>query len=129
MQRALNGQLFSATPIPCTLCATVTQVKSKIDAMIAENGVMMFSQTTCPFCKRAKGVLNQLGAKYNVIELDQVPDGNAMRVELGKMTGRTSAPNVFISGRTIGGCSEGPGVVPLHERGELVPLLKAASAL
>ena len=38
-------------------------------------------------------------------------------------------PNIFINKQGVGGCNDGPGVMTLHNRGELVPLLKAAGAL
>lgn len=40
--------------------------------------------------------------------------GKALRAELAKMTGRSSVPNIWIAGQNVGGCSEGPGVVPLQ---------------
>lgn len=45
------------------------------------------------------------------------------------MTGRTSVPNVYISGTSYGGANDGPGILSLHKKGELVPLLQAAGAL
>lgn len=38
-------------------------------------------------------------------------------------------PQVFIAGQFVGGCNDGPGVATLQEKGELVPMLKAAGAL
>ena len=35
----------------------------------------MFSWSGCPFCKRAKAVLDATGAKYTALELDQMADG------------------------------------------------------
>jgi hypothetical protein len=29
----------------------------------------------------------------------------------------------------VGGCNDGPGVMPLHKQGKLVPLLQQAGAL
>jgi glutaredoxin len=46
-----------------------------------------------------------------------------------QMTDRTSVPNIFISGQSVGGCNDGPGVVTLHSQGKLVPMLQAAGAL
>lgn len=46
-----------------------------------------------------------------------------------QMTERTSVPNIWIAGKNVGGCNDGPGVMTLHKRGELVPMLKAAGAL
>jgi glutaredoxin 3 len=103
----------------------------QVDALVAENAVVMFSFSGCPFCKSAKKLLDAEGAKYTAVELDQMGlEGKALRAELGRRTGRTSQPNIFIAGRGIGGCNDGtPGLVPLQKSGELRPLLQAAGAL
>lgn len=59
----------------------------------------MFSWSGCPFCKKAKALLDSEGAKYTALELDQMPDGKAIRAELAKLTDRTSVPNIWIAGR------------------------------
>jgi glutaredoxin 3 len=38
-------------------------------------------------------------------------------------------PNIFIDGKGVGGCNDGPGVATLQKQGQLVPMLKAAGAL
>lgn len=45
---------------------------------IADNAVVVFSWSGCPFCKRAKGVLDATGAKYTALELDQMAEGAAL---------------------------------------------------
>ena len=52
--------------------------------------VMVFSWSGCPYCKKAKGLLDEVGAKYTALELDQIDDGKAIRAELARTTGRTS---------------------------------------
>ena len=66
-----------------------------------------------------------------MLELDVVPEGKAVRAELGARTGRTSMPSVWVDGQYVGGCNDGGlgGVVPLNEQGRLVPLLKAAGSV
>lgn len=108
-----------------------TSVKARIDGLIADNPVLMFSFTTCPFCIKAKGVLDGLGAKYTVVELDTDPDGKAIRSEMAELVGRTSVPAIWISGRFVGGCNDGPmgGVVALNDSGKLDGMLREAGAL
>lgn len=103
---------------------------SKIDGLVGSNKVMFFSFSTCPFCLRAKEVLNEVGVKYEVMELDQVEDGSAIRAMLGRRTGRTSQPSVWVGGSYVGGCNDGGlgGVVPLYESGELEKLLDQKGA-
>ena len=105
-------------------------VKQTIESQTSQEKVLMYSFSGCPFCKKAKAVLDNVGAKYTVYELDQMPDGKAYRAELAKMTGRTSMPNIWIDNQNIGGCNDGsPGLMPLQAQGKLVPMLKAAGAL
>ena len=106
-------------------------VRSKIDNLISENDVLMFSFTTCPFCIKAKATLDEKGAKYTVLELDQIPDGKAIRAEMGDMLGRTSVPAIWIKGTFIGGCNDGPmgGINTLNSNNQLDDMLKAAGAI
>jgi glutaredoxin 3 len=74
-----------------------------------------------------------MGAKFIAIEINQMPEGKALKVELQKRTGQSSVPQVFIGGEFIGGCNNGPrpgmGVVPLKASGELERKLRAAGAM
>jgi glutaredoxin 3 len=96
-----------------------------IDCFVAENSVAMFSFTSCPFCRRAKDFLDEKGIKYNAIELDELEGntGNEIRAVLGRKTRRTSVPCIFIGGKCIGGCNDGPGLLTLADNGELDMLL------
>lgn len=107
----------------------VGAIRGKLETLITDNGVMVFSFSTCPFCVKAKKILDDAGAKYTAIELDQVPDGYALRAELAEKTGRTSMPNIWIGGTGIGGCNDGPGIATLQANGELMPMLQKAGAV
>lgn len=102
------------------------QTRRRIQRFITENKVAMFSFSTCPFCRRAKDYLAEQGIPYAVIELDQLPnnEGNEIRSVLGRQVKRTSVPCIFINGNFIGGCNDGPGLLPLAKSGELQVLLK-----
>ena len=106
-------------------------VRSRINNLIKDNSVLMLSFTTCPYCMKAKAVLDSYGAKYTVVELDQDEDGKSIRAELGGMVGRTSVPAIWIGGDFIGGCNDGPmgGVVKLAESGELDKMLKRVESI
>ena len=45
--------------------------------------------------------------RYEVIELNEVSDGYALRAELAEKTGRTSVPALFVGGEFLGGCNDG----------------------
>ena len=106
----------------------VQAVTAKIDNLVSENPVVVFSFTTCPFCRRAKDLLDEKGIDYQVLELDELEgnEGNEIRATLGRKTGRTSVPSIFIGGNYIGGCNDGPGLLPLDKSGELDLLLQEA---
>ena len=105
-------------------------VDASIDAALGDGGVTMYTFTSCPFCKKAKELLDAKGATYTEIALDEREDGAALRARLGKRTGRTSVPAVWIGDEYVGGLNDGaPGLVPLDKAGELDGKLKSARAL
>lgn len=64
--------------------------------------IVVFSASYCPWCRRAKDLLNARGAKYVVVELDH-PKNAAIKPVLAEMTDRATIPNIFIDGANIGG--------------------------
>lgn len=99
------------------------EIQREMDDFINSHEIAMFSFTTCPFCRRAKDALDQGGYLYSVLELDEQDNGNAIRAMLGKRTGRTSVPSIFVNGNAIGGCNDGPGLLPLMASGEFDKLI------
>ena len=100
------------------------------DAIGGAEGVTVFAFSSCPFCKKARALLDSKGAQYDWVLLDERDDGAALRARLGKRTGRTSVPSVWIGQDYVGGLNDGcPGLVPLDRRGELETRLRAAGAL
>lgn len=106
-------------------------VRSRLDNMINDNPVLMLSFTTCPYCIKAKACLDEKGAKYKAVELDVDDMGKAMRAELGDLVGRTSMPAIWIDGKFVGGCNDGPmgGVLSLNANGQLDAMLKEVGAV
>lgn len=90
-------------------------MRAKIAEFVDSNPVALYSFTTCPFCRKAKDFLDEEKIHYTAVELDLLPgnEGNEIRSVLGKMTRRTSVPCIFIGGECIGGCNDGPGLLPL----------------
>lgn len=84
------------------------------------NGVEIYIWTTCPFCVRAKRLLDSKGVEYTEYVLDGDEAGRATMAE--RSNGRRSLPQIFISDRHIGGCDE---LHALDAAGELDPLLAA----
>lgn len=97
----------------------------RIEKLIADNNVAVFSKTYCPFCMSVKRLLNSLGAEPGVLELDELDDGPAMQAELAKRTGSRTVPSVWIGGKYVGGNDD---TQALHQHGNLVPMIEAARA-
>ncbi|MBX9496748.1 glutaredoxin 3 [Yersinia enterocolitica] len=79
--------------------------------------IEIYTKATCPFCHRAKALLNSKGAAFHEIAIDNDP---AKREEMIARSGRTTVPQVFIDGQHIGGCDD---LHTLDARGGLDPLL------
>ncbi len=83
--------------------------------------IEIYTQDWCPYCVRAKQVLDRKGAAYKEID---APGGSAARREARERSGgRTSVPQIFIGGQHIGGCDD---LLDLDRAGKLDSLLKAA---
>jgi len=114
-------RFFSSTPISA---ANMSAAKTKAQKIIDENGVAVFSKSYCPYCRATKALLDEAGAKYYSIELDQVDDGAAIQAALQEINGQTSVPNIYIKREHIGGNS-----ALQARKSELKQLLKEAGAL
>ncbi len=63
----------------------------------------MYTTPSCPFCVRAKRLLDARGIAFREID---VAEDDALRAELVERTGRRTVPQIFIDGRSIGGFEE-----------------------
>ena len=82
--------------------------------------VKMYTSNYCPYCSRAKALLQQRG----VVNLEEVVVDGApeVRANMTQLTGRTSVPQIFIGETLVGGCDD---LHALDARGGLLPLLRA----
>ena len=82
--------------------------------------VKMYTTAYCPYCTRAKQVLQAKGvAQIEEIRIDTDP---AQRAVMMEATGRRTVPQIFIGDTHVGGCDD---LIALDQRGELVPLLQS----
>ncbi|MCW8888034.1 MAG: glutaredoxin 3 [Gammaproteobacteria bacterium] len=82
--------------------------------------VVVYCTTHCPYCTRAKALLDKKGVEYNEINLDVQPD---KRAEMESLSGRTSVPQIFIDDFHVGGFDD---MVDLDMDDELDPKLGIA---
>ena len=78
--------------------------KETAQAAIKASKIVVFSKTHCPYCRRAKEAITQLTPQFSVVELDVVRDGAEQQAALLELTGQKTVPNVFVNGKSIGGC-------------------------
>jgi glutaredoxin 3 len=81
--------------------------------------VEIYTWSTCPFCIRAKGLLNKKGVDYTEYGIDG--DEAARNKMADRAGGRRSLPQIFINDQHIGGCDDIHG---LESAGKLDALLK-----
>lgn len=99
----------------------------KIKALTSENGVVIFTKSTCCLCYAVTILFQELSVHPVIYEIDQDPEGREMEKALPKQ-GRNlpSVPAVFIGGKPVGSTNE---VMSLHLSGSLIPLLKPYQSL
>ena len=64
--------------------------------------VLVFTREGCPFCAKAKGMLEDAGMGYEELVLNQDYTGRALRA----VSGRDSVPQVFVNGEHVGGSDD-----------------------
>lgn len=80
----------------------------------------IYTKFLCPYCSRAKALLERKGASFN--EIDVTMDSAGFAAMMNRAEGRRTVPQIFIDGRHIGGCDD---LMALDARGELDALLGA----
>ena len=81
----------------------------------------MYTTQVCPFCQRAKMLLQQRGvALIDEVRVDLDP---SQRDTMIQITGRRSVPQIFIGSTYVGGCDD---LMALDQRGGLMALLQGA---
>ena len=82
------------------------------------NPVRMYTSQVCPYCRRAKALLERRGVTaIDEVRIDLEP---GQREHMIALTGRRTVPQIFIGGTHVGGCDD---LMALDQRGGLAPLL------
>jgi len=89
--------------------------------MSSAQQVVVYSTGWCPYCERAKGLLERKGVAYQEIKVDENPAERAAM--LARSGGRRTVPQIFFGERHIGGFDE---LYALDKAGELDKLLGRA---
>ncbi|MDW5594647.1 glutaredoxin domain-containing protein [Conexibacter stalactiti] len=79
--------------------------------------IMLYTTDFCPYCVRAKALLEKRALEFEEINLARDPDGRAKLVEL---TGMMTFPQILIDGETLGGYDQ---LAAADKSGKLAELL------
>ena len=104
------------------MSTTNEEIRRFLESAIAENEVMLFMKGTpdaprCGFSMRTSAALNSLGVRYAAMDI--LPDPR-IREELSAISDWPTIPQLFVSGKLVGGCDI---VTEMYETGELADLL------
>ena len=80
--------------------------------------VIMYSTIYCPYCVRARELLTSKNIPFTEIRIDEHPE---KRAEMIEKSNRHTVPQIFINGRSIGGCND---MFALEANGQLDELLR-----
>jgi glutaredoxin 3 len=78
----------------------------------------MYSTSWCPYCARARKLLQNKGAQFREVDIDDHPEA---RADMIKRSGRRTVPQIFIGEKHVGGSDD---LHALDASGGLDPLLK-----
>lgn len=84
--------------------------------------VTLYTTRFCPYCIRARGLLDEKGVDYEDIAVDDEPQ---LRQEMTQRSGRYTVPQIWIGDQHIGGCDE---LHSLERQGRLDQMLERAHA-
>ena len=80
--------------------------------------VIIYTNATCSYCASAKNLLDSKKIRYEEIRTDLDP---AKRIEMERLSGRRTTPQIFINDQSIGGFDD---LSALDKSGKLTELLK-----
>lgn len=79
--------------------------------------IKLYTWRTCPFCNRAKQLLDNAGYEYTDIDIQDTPQ---VKADLTAKHGQHTVPYVFVDDQLIGGCSDLEALMGTGEFEELV---------
>jgi glutaredoxin 3 len=83
-------------------------------------GVTLYTTRFCPYCIRARSLLDGKGVVYHDIAVDNDPQ---LRREMMARSGRTTVPQIWVGEQHVGGCDE---LLLLERQGRLDEFLERA---
>ena len=81
--------------------------------------VVIYTTRICPYCIRAKQLLQSKGVEFNEISVDAQPE---LRLEMMEKSGRRTVPQIWVGETHVGGFDD---LWAMDRAGKLEPLLDA----
>ena len=78
---------------------------------------VMYTTSWCPYCRAAKSLFAAKKVDFTEIDVSEEPK---LRLDMERLSGRRTVPQIFINGKPIGGYDD---VLSLETSGELDKLL------
>lgn len=79
--------------------------------------VIVYSKSWCPYCVRAKRLLQAKNVNFQEIDVEKEP---ARLAEMMQKSGRRTVPQIWVGDTHVGGCDD---LYALESAGRLDPLL------
>jgi len=83
--------------------------------------IVMYTTNWCPYCERARRLLNAKGAAFSEIDVETSAD---RRAEMQSRSGRRTVPQIFIGDHHVGGSDD---LAALEAAGKLDALLSGTA--
>ena len=80
--------------------------------------IVVYSKNNCVWCDRAKNLLNSVNLSFDEIDLSDDTERSEFYKKIGE--GVKTVPQIFIDGKSIGGCDE---LYELESKNELNELM------
>ena len=85
---------------------------------MSSTSIVMYTTNWCPYCERARRLLNSKGAAFEEIDVESAAEKHA---EMLARSGRRTVPQIFIGDRHVGGSDD---LAALIDAGQLDALLR-----
>lgn len=79
-------------------------LNTKFEDYVKPGEVFIFSKSYCPYCDVAKVIFNKLKVPFKCYECDEVELPDSVILEVQRRSGIMSYPNIWIDGKSLGGC-------------------------
>lgn len=94
-----------------------------VKTIVGAHDIVVFQSSGCPYCADAISELTSAGYEPTVIEAS-----SQQRKDLASETGSRTVPSVWLKGKYVGGCNDGPqswmGISKILRQGKINDFLK-----